>query len=507
MDFNSDVLVLGDGPCARQVAGDLAARGMTTRLDGGRVIGCSGHAGAFQATLVHDGRRVTCRAGSIVVAGGQVRTPNFAAYGLNPSGRVWSASDLARAMEGDDPAAIMDSDARVVFLNGWRHETHPVAAAGMLRLCLRMQQHGSLHTVFMTGNLKVTVEGMEACCQAAKAAGTVFIKVAEPLFPVLETLDDGRVGIDYWDASAGMEFRLLADYVIVDERIGPDPALIQLADVLRLARDPFGFVQSDNVRRLGSETNRRGIFAAGAARAVLAAEEERADAGHLALKVEAFLSGLDGDPRPGVEIDQGRCARCLTCYRLCPHAAIDIAPRMMVIAEACQGCGVCVAGCPNRAIRIESPHLETALQMGLAQEADGHSGGAFVPRIAAFCCRRSAVAARELAVSMGLPLPAGLLAVEGLCGGTFSTLHLLNAFDAQVDGVMVITCHPGNCHSEQGTRHAEKRTAEAAKALAMAGVEGARIRFHTLAANQGSEFARRVNAFEREIAALGPFSG
>jgi len=431
-----------------------------------------------------------------------LRTPNFAAFGLAASDRVRSATDLARAMAEGDPAGITAPNARVLFLNGWHHETHPAVAADMLQLCLRMQQHGSVQTVFMAGNLKVAVDGMEACCQAAKAAGAVFVKVAERL-PRLAVLEDGRVGIDYWDASSGMAFRLIADYTIVDECIGPDPALAQIARVLKLTVDPCGFVQSDNVHRLGNQTNRRGVFVTGAARAVFSAAELRADNAHGVHSVAAFLSGRDRGPLPAVEIDQGLCARCLTCYRLCPHAAVAISPRMVVIPEACQACGICAAGCPSRAITVEASQLPSALERLGGLEMDG----AFVPRIAVFCCRRSAAPARESALSMAHDLPRGLVVIEGLCGGTFSTHHLLSAFEAGVDGVMVLTCHPGNCHSELGTTYAEKRSAGAAKALAAAGLDAARVRFDTLAANMGTEFAERANDFERAVAALGPLRG
>jgi quinone-modifying oxidoreductase, subunit QmoB len=528
-DIQSDVLVLGDGVSARQIAVDLAGQGLSvqlvgagdaaamptdngcptagvTPLSGCRLMACSGQAGAFQLRFEQAGRLFSIRAAGIVVAAAPNHRPAFGAYGLAASERVLTASELARMLDsGTTPDAMAGGKSRVAFLNGWHHETHPVVAARMLQLCLRTQQGGA-DTFFLSGNLKVAVEGSEACCQAAKAAGAVFLKFTDR-FPELEAMDEGRVRITYWDETTRMLFTLAADCVIVDEHIAPDPVLIQWADILRLERDAFGFAQSENVHRLGNETNRRGIFVADGARAILSSGEQRADAGHVVLKVTQFLSGNDRAPLPVVEIDQGRCARCLTCYRLCPHAAIDIDPRMTVIPEACQCCGICAAGCPNRAIRVEDARLATALLDFTRPGADKAPDNPFVPRIVAFCCDRSAVAARELALGMGHRLPPGLVFVEGLCGGTFSIQHLLSAFDDGVDGVMVLTCHPGNCHSEQGTLNAQTRCAQAAKALAAAGVDGARIHFSTLAANMSSAFVQRAAEFERQIAALGPLLG
>jgi quinone-modifying oxidoreductase, subunit QmoB len=528
-DIQSDVLVLGGGASARQIAADLAGQGLSvqlidagdaaqmptnngcptagvTPLCGCRLMACSGQAGAFELRFEQAGRRFSSRVAGMVLAAAPKHRPAFDAYGLASSERVMTASELARMLDSDTaPGAMMAGNPRVAFLNGWQHETHPVMAARMLQLCLRMQQDGA-DTFFLAGNLKVAVDGSEACCQAAKAAGAVFLKFSDR-FPEFETMDEGRVRISYWDETTRMPFALAADFVIVDEHIAADPELIHWADILRLERDASGFAQSENVHRLGNETNRRGIFVANGARAILSPTEQHADAGHVVLKVSQFLAGIDRAPLPAVEIDQGRCARCLTCYRLCPHAAIDIDPRMTVAPEACRSCGICVAGCPNRAIRIEDTRLATALLDFTAPGANKASGNAFVPRLVAFCCDRSAVVARELALGTGYRLPPGLVFVEGLCGGTFSIQHLLSAFDAGVDGVMVLTCHPGNCHSELGTQNAQTRCAQAAKALAAAGVDEARIHFSTLAANMSSAFVQRVAEFERQIASLGPLLG
>lgn len=525
MDVKPRALIIGSGECAREVAGLLDAEGVGAILTApagaaaptasapaqtdangieifdGRLVACHGQAGAFQVVFDRDGTRCIHRVAGIVVAEDALRTPNFPIYGLQPSRRVISLSEMEARLAADPSAAPADPGARIAFLNAWQPDSHPVTAARMLRLCRRIQDSAPGRTVFLTGNLKVSVDGMEACCQEAKAAGTLFLKFSERL-PRIEPLDDGRVRFDYWDETTRRPFRMTADVVIVDETIQPHPSLLHLSDVLRLERDAAGYLQSDNVRRLSNSTNRRGIFVAGGSRAFPDGDRQRAEAARVVLKFREFLSASDVDPHPEVEIDQGRCARCLTCYRLCPYAAIEMSPRMTIVAQACQSCGVCAAGCPNQAIRVADADLEAALQSLHQRDAMATGSGAG-PQIAVFGCRRSAVEARESAIRMGHLLPPGLNFVEGLCGGTFSVNHLLSAFDAGMDGVMVLTCHAGNCHSEDGTGHARKRVAEASRALGTAGVAAERIAYNTLSANMGSEFVRLVDDFARRIAAMG----
>ncbi|RJQ75026.1 MAG: hydrogenase iron-sulfur subunit [Desulfobacteraceae bacterium] len=527
MDVRPQTLVFGSGDCARELAelldaqeidvilaatpGSAAVKSLQRAglkrielIEGYRLTDCQGQGGSFQVRFEREGIRAARQVAAIVVAEDAWQRPNFGAYGVQPSRRVIALSEMEAHFAAAPLTALIEPGAQVAFLNGLHADSHPVTAARMLRLCLRVQKSSARRTAYLTGNLKVAFDGMEACCQEAKAAGTLFLKFSQRM-PEITTMNDGRIRIDYWDEASRMDFGLTADYVIVDETIGPHPSLAHLAGLMRLERDAAGYLQSDNVHRLSNATNRSGIFVAGASRGNPAHDQQRTDAAQAALKVCEFLRGLDGEPRPGVAIDQGRCARCLTCYRLCPYAAIEMAPRMTIVAQACQSCGLCAAGCPNQAIGVDDADLTTALRK-LSSQADDLTDPQ-APRIAFFGCRRSAVQARELAIQMGRRMPRGMLFIEGLCSGTFSVNHLLGAFDSGADGVMILACHPGNCHSENGTTHARKRVAQAAKALGAAGIDPARIAYGTLSANMGTEFARLAEDFAGRIAALGPIWG
>jgi coenzyme F420-reducing hydrogenase delta subunit/Pyruvate/2-oxoacid:ferredoxin oxidoreductase delta subunit len=400
----------------------------------------------------------------------------------------------------------------VLFLNSWQPDTHPIVAARMMRLCLKLQQLSGVQTFFVTGNLKVSAEDMERVFQEAKAAGTIFIRSSRH-FPTLQSLPDGRVRMTYHDEVTRGNFYMTADGVIVDESLCVDPFLSQVADSLRLAPDSDGFLQQDNVRRLSHETNRRGIFVAAAARSFFPQSAMIAEAGQAALKAWTYtLSSSHPDSFPktspkvatGATIDQGACARCLTCYRLCPYAAIDMSPRMSVHPEACQACGLCRAGCPNRAIHIDDRQLNDTIGTLLEKKIEPGQQPAAVPNIVAFCCERSAAQSRRMALGMGHRLPAGMVFVEGLCGGTLSVHDVLRSFEAGADGVMVLTCHEGNCHSDRGTHYARKRVSEASRCLSQAGVSSDRIHYSTLASNMMHAFVRRAEDFAKQIARIGP---
>jgi coenzyme F420-reducing hydrogenase delta subunit len=108
---------------------------------------------------------------------------------------------------------------------------------------------------------------------------------------------------------------------------------------------------------------------------------------------------------------------------------------------------------------------------------------------------------------MGRQLPAQLKIIEVPCAGSVSREFILEAFSRGADGVMVLTCHSGNCHSERGNRHAQARAAEIQALLPLVGIEKERLVTATFASTMGAEFARFVGDFADSVAELGSRAG
>lgn len=54
----------------------------------------------------------------------------------------------------------------------------------------------------------------------------------------------------------------------------------------------------------------------------------------------------------GAEIDDNKCASCLTCLRVCPLDAIEIGEAMRADPVRCQACGLCASICPANAVTL-----------------------------------------------------------------------------------------------------------------------------------------------------------
>ena len=175
----------------------------------------------------------------------------------------------------------------------------------------------------------------------------------------------------------------------------------------------------------------------------------------------------------------------------------------MVDPLACEGCGICAAECPRFAIKINAP-ADGAISDRIPGRKRITDNGGFIPSITAFCCDRSAKGAGDLAACMGYSLPPGLQIVEVPCAGSISLAHIFSAFKKGADGVLVLTCHGGNCHSEYGNTYAHRRVDQVSELLPQLGFEPERVSYETFASNMGTEFAETVNDFENAILELGP---
>jgi hypothetical protein len=82
----------------------------------------------------------------------------------------------------------------------------------------------------------------------------------------------------------------------------------------------------------------------------------------------------------------------------------------------------------------------------------------------------------------------------------------LKAFQEGADGVMVLGCHPGDCHYKEGNYNALRRHAILKKLLAQFGIEDERLRLDWVSASEGDKFVQVVTEMVARIKALGPFS-
>jgi F420-non-reducing hydrogenase iron-sulfur subunit len=93
-----------------------------------------------------------------------------------------------------------------------------------------------------------------------------------------------------------------------------------------------------------------------------------------------------------------------------------------------------------------------------------------------------------------------------MCSGRVNPVFVLKALSIGADGVLVLGCHPGDCHYIEGNYKAMRRVPLLKKMLKQLGIEEERVRLEWVSASEGAKFAEVTDNFTQAIKKLGPNS-
>lgn len=127
-------------------------------------------------------------------------------------------------------------------------------------------------------------------------------------------------------------------------------------------------------------------------------------------------------------------------------------------------------------------------------------------RILVFVCHWCSLGGADQAGGLKLSCPESIRLVRVMCSGRVDPQMVLRAFREGSDGVMILGCHPGDCHYKEGNYIARNRADLLSKMLLQYGIEPERFRLDWVSAGEGERFAKVVGAMDECIAKLGPLA-
>lgn len=128
----------------------------------------------------------------------------------------------------------------------------------------------------------------------------------------------------------------------------------------------------------------------------------------------------------------------------------------------------------------------------------------FEPKIVGFLCNWCSYAGADLAGTSRASYPSNIRIIRVPCSGRVDPLFVMKAFQDGADGVMVLGCHPGDCHYQQGNYYAQRRYAVMHRLLDFTGIDSGRLVVDWVSASEGKRFATVVSDFTKQVRALGP---
>jgi coenzyme F420-reducing hydrogenase delta subunit len=140
----------------------------------------------------------------------------------------------------------------------------------------------------------------------------------------------------------------------------------------------------------------------------------------------------------------------------------------------------------------------------MENQSQNQTNGEFEPTILGFLCNWCSYAGADLAGVSRFQYPPNLRVIRVMCSGRVDPTLVLRSFSRGVDGVMILGCHPGDCHYATGNYYARNRAQVMGQLLDLAGLNPDRLMLDWVSAGEGERFASLVTAFTTRIAELGP---
>ncbi|HET9723182.1 MAG TPA: FAD-dependent oxidoreductase, partial [Actinomycetota bacterium] len=336
------------------------------------LTGVHGFVGNFSSVIEDDhGDRTTVEHGVVIVATG-AREGRPEVFGLGASPRIVTGMDLERMLAERGPMLRDAGAVGFLLCAGSLDEGIPYCSqtccGQSIKNAIRLKEQDPDRPVYVWFKEIRTAGLAEEHYTRAREMGVVFTRYEDGDPPAVS--EDGSLRVEFLDPSLHRRIRVALDLLVLATPTVPNEGSADLAKMLRVPVTPDGFFLEAHVKLRPVDFASEGIFLCGSAhhpkdigRSISQAYAAAGRAAAILAKPALEAGGVVA------EVDQERCAACLTCVRICPYGVpvIDPATKKATIeAAACQGCGICAGECPAKAIEL---HHYTDAQILAKEEA------------------------------------------------------------------------------------------------------------------------------------------
>lgn len=121
-----------------------------------------------------------------------------------------------------------------------------------------------------------------------------------------------------------------------------------------------------------------------------------------------------------------------------------------------------------------------------------------------FLCNWCSYAGADAAGSARKIYPHNVNVIRVMCTGRIDPQFVMKAFQSGADGVIILGCHPGDCHYKEGNYKALRRFHLLKRMLKQFGIEEDRFRLDWVSASEADKFVAVIQDMVSKVKALGP---
>lgn len=290
----------------------------------------------------------------IIATGAHSLKPNEYLYGKNPYVLRWFQLDKKIAKEPDSLKKVKT----FVFIQcvGSREPERSYCS----RMCCTHALVNALELKKLNPNMEIyilyrdmrTYGLREDLYTEARQKGIVFIRYDLDNKPQVEEEAEAKLKVTVTDKLLNECIAIYPDFITLHSAIVPR-GHEYLARLFHVRLDEDNFFLETHKRLKPVDLSTDGVFVCGLAHYPKPIDESIAEAQAVAARATAMLSqDLIAAGDVVATVNEELCAACLTCVRVCPYGIPFINERGKAYIEAvrCQGCGICAAECPAKAI-------------------------------------------------------------------------------------------------------------------------------------------------------------
>jgi quinone-modifying oxidoreductase subunit QmoB len=495
---------------------------------GAQVAEISGQPGQFNVTIAQNGSSEQVKIGAVVVATGwqPYDATKLEHLGYGRAKNVITnvqLEDMAREGKLVRPADGKPAS-RVVFIQcaGSRDKDHlPYCSA----VCCRASLKQALYVRELNPDATATIIYRDLRAPAQHELFYKRVQEDEGVFltkgDVVEVKEnpDQTVTVVADNTLLGEKVEVTGDLVVLATGMVPatvdNPTLnLTYRKGKELPTVPYGFTDSEFIC-FPYETQRTGIYAAGAVHQPMDTQSSQDDAAGAALKalqcVDSVRRGVAVHPRAGdlsfPSFFLQRCTQCKRCTEECPFGTLDEDEKgtPKPNPNRCRRCGVCMGACPERIISFKNYSVDMIASMIKAVEVPEEDEEK--PRVIALMCENDAYPALDMAGINRLNYDPMFRVIPVRCLGSVNIVWIADSLSKGIDGVMLIGCKFGDdyqCHFIKGSEIANKRLDNLKETLTRLALEAERVKVVQLAISDYDKLPTIFNEFAEQIREIGP---